>query len=77
MISLKNLLTRFIDLISVVSGYLFMSYPSDNPEERGSGLILASSSAAKKAFGISNVSRARDLSFPYPADPIYEGGESF
>ncbi|MDB1738884.1 hypothetical protein PMV56_21140 [Enterococcus avium] len=54
-----------------------MSYPSDNPEERGSGLILASSSAAKKAFGISNVSRARDLSFPYPADLIYEGGESF
>ena len=47
-----------------------MSYPSDNPEERGSGLILASSPAAKKAFGISNVSRARDLPFPYPKDLI-------
>jgi DNA polymerase V len=47
-----------------------MSYPSDNPEERGSGLILASSPAAKKAFGISNISRARDLPFPYPADLI-------
>ncbi|MFW0731008.1 Y-family DNA polymerase [Enterococcus raffinosus] len=47
-----------------------MSYPSDNPEERGSGLILASSPAAKAAYGISNVSRARDLPFPYPADLI-------
>lgn len=47
-----------------------MSYPSDNPEERGSGLILASSPAAKKAFGISNVSRARDLPFPYPKDLV-------
>jgi len=47
-----------------------MSYPSDNPEERGSGLILASSPAAKKAYGISNVSRARDLPFPYPTDLI-------
>lgn len=45
-----------------------MSYPSDNPNERGSGLILASSPEAKKAYGISNVSRARDLPFPYPAD---------
>lgn len=43
-----------------------MSYPSDNPAERGSGLILASSPAAKKAYGITNVSRARDLPFPYP-----------
>ncbi|OJG41177.1 hypothetical protein RV04_GL001212 [Enterococcus hermanniensis] len=47
-----------------------MSYPSDNPEERGSGLILASSPAAKKEYGISNVSRARDLPFPYPDDLI-------
>lgn len=47
-----------------------MSYPSDNPDERGSGLILASSPAAKKAYGISNVSRARDLPFPYPDDLI-------
>lgn len=47
-----------------------MSYPSNNPEERGSGLILASSPAAKKAYGISNVSRARDLPFPYPDDLI-------
>lgn len=45
-----------------------MSYPSNKPEERGSGLILASSPAAKKAYGISNVSRARDLPFPYPPD---------
>ncbi|MHC5373960.1 Y-family DNA polymerase [Enterococcus sp. LJL120] len=43
-----------------------MSYPSDNPDERGSGLILASSPAAKRKYGISNVSRARDLPFPYP-----------
>ena len=47
-----------------------MSYPSDDPKERGSGLILASSPAAKKAYGISNVSRARDLPFPYPADLV-------
>lgn len=47
-----------------------MSYPSDNPTERGSGLILASSPAAKKAYGISNVSRSRDLPFPYPEDLI-------
>ncbi len=45
-----------------------MSYPSDDPELRGSGLILASSRMAKKAYGISNVSRARDLPFPYPPD---------
>jgi DNA polymerase V len=43
-----------------------MSYPSADPKERGSGLILASSPAAKKAYGISNISRARDLPFPYP-----------
>lgn len=36
-----------------------MSYPSDDPSQRGSGLILASSPAAKKAYGISNVSRSR------------------
>ncbi|CZR00808.1 dna polymerase type-y hhh motif [Trichococcus palustris] len=47
-----------------------MSYPSDDPKERGSGLILASSPAAKKAYGISNISRARDLPFPYPADLV-------
>lgn len=47
-----------------------MSYPSDSVRERGSGLILASSPMAKKAFGISNVSRARDLPFPYPEDLV-------
>lgn len=47
-----------------------MSYPSDSPTERGSGLILASSPAAKKAYGITNVSRARDLPFPYPNDLV-------
>lgn len=47
-----------------------MSYPSDSPKERGSGLILASSPSAKKAYGISNVSRARDLPFPYPDDLV-------
>lgn len=47
-----------------------MSYPSDDPSERGSGLILASSPLAKKAYGITNVSRARDLPFPYPKDLI-------
>lgn len=45
-----------------------LSYPSDDPKQRGSGVILASSPAAKKAYGISNVSRARDLPFPYPPD---------
>ncbi|MCZ0717134.1 Y-family DNA polymerase [Aerococcus kribbianus] len=45
-----------------------MSYPSGAQTERGSGLILASSPAAKAAYGISNVSRARDLPFPYPDD---------
>lgn len=47
-----------------------MSYPSDDPNLRGSGLILASSPAAKATYGISNVSRARDLPFPYPEDLI-------
>lgn len=47
-----------------------MSYPNDTPEEMGSGLILASSPDAKKAYGISNVSRARDLPFPYPKDLV-------
>ena len=47
-----------------------MSYPSDDPSQRGSGLILASSPAAKKAYGISNVSRSRDLTFPYPEDLV-------
>lgn len=47
-----------------------MSYPSDSPAERGSGLILASSPMAKQAYGITNVSRARDLPFPYPEDLI-------
>ena len=47
-----------------------MSYPSEKISERGSGLILASSPAAKAAYGISNVSRARDLPFPYPEDLV-------
>lgn len=47
-----------------------MSYPSNKPEERGSGLTLASSPAAKKAYGITNISRARDLPFPYPDDLV-------
>lgn len=47
-----------------------MSYPSDNKKQRGSGLILASSPEAKKAYNISNVSRARDLPFPYPDDLV-------
>ncbi|MDT2297595.1 Y-family DNA polymerase [Enterococcus faecium] len=47
-----------------------MSYPSDDPNLRRSGLILASSPAAKAAYRISNVSRARDLPFPYPEDLI-------
>lgn len=40
-----------------------MSYPSDDPNLRGSGLILAATPAAKEAYRISNVSRARDLPF--------------
>ena len=47
-----------------------MSYPSDDPSQRGSGLILASSPAAKKSCRISNVSRSRDLPFPYPEDLV-------
>lgn len=47
-----------------------MSYPSDDPNLRGSGLILAATPAAKVAYRISNVSRARDLPFPYPEDLI-------
>lgn len=47
-----------------------MSYPSDDRGQRGSGLILASSPAAKKAYNITNISRARDLPFPYPDDLI-------
>ena len=47
-----------------------MSYPSEDRSQRGSGLILASSPAAKKTYNISNVSRARDLPFPYPEDLI-------
>lgn len=47
-----------------------MSYPSDNPKERGSGLILAATPAAKKAYGLTNISRARELPFPYPKDLI-------
>ena len=47
-----------------------MSYPSDDPSQRGSGLILASSPTAKKTYGISNVSRSRDLPFPYPEDLV-------
>lgn len=47
-----------------------MSYPSGSVSERGSGLILASSPAAKKAYKITNVSRARDLPFPYPKDLV-------
>lgn len=45
-----------------------MYYPSDDSSQRGSGLILASSPAAKKAYGISNVSRSRGL--PYPEDLV-------
>ncbi|WP_062532574.1 Y-family DNA polymerase [Jeotgalibaca dankookensis] len=47
-----------------------MSYPSQDTSQRGSGLILASSPQAKKAYHISNVSRARDLPFPYPEDLV-------
>ncbi|KFO15538.1 type VI secretion protein ImpB, partial [Enterococcus faecium UC7267] len=35
-------------------------------DNTGSGLILASSPAAKKEYGISNVSRPRDLPQPFP-----------
>lgn len=47
-----------------------MSYPSGSKVKRGSGLILASSPKAKASYGITNVSRARDLPFPYPDDLI-------
>lgn len=60
--------TRGLD--PLITKLVVMSYPSDDPNEEGSGLILASSPAAKKAYGISNVSRARDLPFPYPKDLV-------
>lgn len=47
-----------------------MSYPSNDSTKRGSGLILASSPQAKKAYNITNISRARDLPFPYPKDLV-------
>lgn len=47
-----------------------MSYQSESTRERGSGLILASSPAAKEAYNITNVSRARDLPYPYPDDLV-------
>lgn len=48
-----------------------MSYQKDQSgQSRGSGLILASSPAAKKAYNISNVTRARDLPYPYPKDLV-------
>ena len=56
------------DLDPLTTKLVVMSYPSDSTETRGSGLILASSPAAKKAYGITNISRARDLPFPYPSD---------
>lgn len=45
-----------------------MSYPANQNGTRGSGLVLAASPAAKTAYGITNVSRARDIPFPYPDD---------
>lgn len=45
-------------------------YDETGGQSRGSGLILASSPAAKKAFNISNVTRARDLPYPYPEDLV-------
>lgn len=59
------------DLDPLTTKLVVMSYPSDSTETRGSGLILASSPAAKKAYGITNISRARDLPFPYPSGFIY------
>ncbi|WP_165005461.1 Y-family DNA polymerase [Enterococcus sp. ZJ1668] len=56
------------DLDPLTTKLVVMSYPSDSIGERGSGLILASSPAAKEAYGITNISRARDLPFPYPED---------
>lgn len=54
----------------LVAKLVVMSYPSADVKERGSGLILASSPAAKKAYNITNISRARDLPFPYPDDLV-------
>lgn len=45
-----------------------LSHPNDSLQEEGSGLILAASPTAKSRYGISNVSRARDLPFPYPKE---------
>lgn len=57
------------DLHPLKTKLVVMSYPSGSrSKRRGSGLILASSPMAKQAYDISNVSRARDLPFPYPSD---------
>ena len=44
-----------------------MSYPSDSTETRGSGLILASSPAAKKHTA-SPISVVPEIYLPYPSD---------
>ncbi|AMB98943.1 excinuclease ABC subunit A [Aerococcus urinaehominis] len=44
-----------------------MSYPQGGDQGRGSGLIMAASPQAKANYQISNISRARDLPYPYPA----------
>ncbi|MGY0836846.1 Y-family DNA polymerase [Aerococcus urinaeequi] len=59
------------DLDPLTTKLVVMSYhDATGGQSRGSGLILASSPAAKKAFNISNVTRARDLPYPYPDDLV-------
>lgn len=59
------------DLDPLTTKLVVMSYHDEKGgKSRGSGLILASSPAAKKAFNISNVTRARDLPYPYPEDLV-------
>ena len=59
------------DLDPLTTKLVVMSYYDEaGGQSKGSGLILASSPAAKKAFNISNVTRARDLPYPYPEDLV-------
>ncbi len=44
-----------------------MSYPSDRLEERGSGLILASSPAAKKSLWYHKYQQSKRSAFPLSA----------
>ncbi len=58
-----------MDLDPLTTKLVVMSYPSDSTEKRGSGLILASSPAAKKHTA-SPISAAPEI-YPFPIQVIY------